>query len=633
MNEKNNRAWVEYIFGLLGDIKGGNTPWNPLSTPLVNLPLAPYKVQVLDRTFLFDFNDPSTFDDIIISKEGENIEVKYAVSANQGRILKNKLDTIDTRVSEMEKEVGILSRDVVNKSRSIILNAKSGTINNLVLEGMTYQNAYSGLIGTELTNSIYIDKTFFGNHFYLLDMTKTDHMFSFNNAPGLILPDKNYKLVLDVIENTCDCDVEILDTIFINKPGIIKSEQLGRYEFNVITKKDFKNEAPIFFKGEPNCTGKLLLRFFMIEDTDIIPDYVYTIDCVGEKTRNGYEVEMKLLNEGNIEVYMPHSVDFPYEKCILMNEECVRINMKSILDSFILRGFDHNKQYTLDFNFRKEYNNDGNLYVYVVYKDGTEELYPMINECEFKQYKFTTLLNKDVYFIKFIYDGINEGSIYFKPGGLNIYESTKSPSSYQRLVYTIKLNNKLHRLTNKYVDKLFYNGYSYIVEYHSRHLKGKELNNIVKLDSTDSGHYTTYQVNLTTTYGLKSVLEPQYSICDILPNIGTNVFNKYNKEGFYIENGSNCYLYLRLKNFDGDISGYINSLNLSFLIPSDKYYDVLQTKIPPMIFNDNVRFGTSNIISPRMSFSINTDLIDNIKHINNKLQDLQGRLVNYLDKI
>lgn len=633
MNEKSNRAWVEYIFNLLGEIKGGNEPWNPPITSLVNLPLAPYKVQVLDRTFLYDFNDPSTFDDIIISKEGETIEVKYAVSANQGRIIKNKLDKIDTRVSEMEKEVGILSRDVINMSKSVMLNAKSGVINNLVLEGITFQNAYSGLIGTKLTNSTYIDKTFFGDHFYLLDMTKTDHMLSFNNASGIISPNKKYKLVLDVIGNDCDCDVEILDTIFINKPGIIKAEKLGRYEFDVTTKKEFKNEAPIFFKGKPNSTGKLLLRFFMIEDNGIIPDYVYSIDCVGEKSEDGYEIEMKILNEGNIEAFIPRSVNVPHEKCIIMNEECTKINTKSIVDNFVLKGFEPNTQYVLDFNFRKEYSSDGNIYAYVVYKDGTEEVYPMINTCEFKQYKFTSLPNKEIYFIRFICDGYDGGSIYFKSGGLMIYESTKGPSKYQRLVYTIKLNSEIHSLSDKYIDKLFYNGYSYIVEYNTKHLKGKELNNIIKLESTNNGQYTTYQVNLTTSYGIDRVLDSQYSLCNKLPNIGANVFSKSNKEGFCIENESNCYLYLRLRNVEEEPIKYINFLNLSFLIPSNKYYDVLQTKIPPLTFSDNVRFGTSNIISPRMNFSINTDLVDNIKLINNKLQNLQSRLVNYLDKI
>lgn len=631
MKNASNRDWVEYIFNLLADIKGTTEPWENLKTSLVDLPVAPYKVKVLDRTVVYDFNDSSTFDDIIFTKEGDTIETKYAVSANQGRILKKKLDDIDIRVTEMEKEVGILSRNIENKAKSVMLNAKSGVINNLVIEGTTYQNVLGVMIGEPITNSEYINYTFYGDYFYRLDMTNINH--SYNKPISLIRPNTDYKLVLDVIMNDSTYDVDIVSEIAGAKLGTIPANKIGRYILNLKTLRDLSNKSIINFVGKDKSEGSVILRFFMVKDADIIPEFVKDIDCIGEHVGTGYDLSIELLNEGNIEAYTNLS-NLDYSKTILMNEECIQIPIKSLTEKIVLKGFEENTQYKIDFTFRKELSTDGDMFIYVAYTDGTEEVYSMLNNCEFKQYHFTTLPNKQVYFMRFINNGAQKGSLYFKKDMIMVYESNKVPSKFQKLDYKIHLNNDLHGLNEKYTDRLFHNGYTYVIEYKTKHLEDRELNNIVEMKTTDNREFVTYQINLTTSYGINKVIEQQYSICNKLPNIGIKVLSRVNNEGFYIENsGSKCYLYIRLRKFEGDPKEYINNLGLEFIIPSETYYDVLQTKIPPITFSDNVRFGTSSPIPAKMSFSINTDLVDNIKLINTKLNSLQTRLASYLDRL
>lgn len=631
MNEGTNREWVQYIFNLIGDMKGKDESWENVKTPLVNLPVAPYKVVVLDRLSTFNFNDPSSFNDLVFTKEGKIIEAKYAVSANQGRIIKNRIEELDKRVSSMEKEIGILSKNVVNKSKSVVLNAKSGVINDLILEGTTYQNVLGEILGGNLTNSTYINNTFYGNYFYKLDMTKNNH--SYNKPISLLKPNTKYKLVLDIIRNDSTVNLNIESDLFIFKNNTIISGKTGRYIIDATSRNDIRGKKVIDFASKGNGSGAIVLRFFMILEGTNIPDFVKNIECVGDPSNGGYKIDINLLNEGNIKSYMYHNTNFQFKKTIVMNTECIQIPITQLTENTTLKSFEKNTQYKLNFTFKKELNTDGDIFIYVTYTDGTEEVYSMINNSDFKNYNFITLPNKTVYFMRFISNGKQQGNLYFKPNGMLLYELNKAPSEYQELKYTIYLNKDLHGLSSKYIDKLFYNGYTYIVEYRTKHLKGSILNNINEVKTTDNGSYETYQINLTTSYGINSVPDQHYSLCNKFSNIGNKVFEKNNNEGFYIENGSTCYLYIRMKKISGNISDAINKLGLEFIIPSDTFYDVLKTKIPPISFNENVRFGTLTNIPARMSFSINTDLIDNIKLINNKINSLQNRLVGYLEKL
>lgn len=632
MNEGTNRDWIDYIFNLLGEMKGCDEPWEKIDTPLVNLPVAPYKVIVLDRLSTFDFNDPNSFNDLVFTKEGNVVEAKYAVSANQGRIIKTKIEELDKRVSEMEKEIGILSKDVINKSKSVVLNAKSGVINDLILEGTTYQNLLGQIIGDNITNSIYLNTTFYGNYFYKLDMTKSNHLY--NKPISLIKPNTKYKLVLDIISNDSSSNLNIESDIFKFKTATIPSGKTGRYIIDTVTENNINGKKIIDFVSAQKATGSITMRFFMINDGKPIPEFVKNIACVGDPINGGgYKIDINLLNEGNIKSYMHHLDKFNYKKSIVMNTECIEIPIKELTDNTTLKGFENNTQYKINFNFKKELKTDGDMFIYVTYTDGTEEVYSMINDSNFKEYNFITLPNKTLYFIRFVNNGAQKGKLYFKSNGMLFYELNKSPSEYQELKYTIYLNKDLHGLSDKYTDKLFYNGYSYIVEYRTKHLKNSLLNNISELKNTDNGAYITYQINLTTSYGIQNVPDQQYSLCNKFSNIGNKVFEKNNNEGFYIENSSNCYLYIRSKKIEGNPMEYINNLKLEFIIPSDTFYEVLKSKIPPISFNDNVRFGTLTNIPARMSFSINTDLIDNIKLINSKINSLQDRLVGYLEKL
>ena len=651
MNEGSNRLWVDHMVKLLGEIKGGKYNWDDVSTSIMDLPMTPYKLRVVDRLDVTNMDGPSNTTpyltnymyNMVITKDGKLIElktrpdiltdVKYAVSANQGRLLKDRLVETTAKVDNMEKTIGVLSRNVANTVSSSISNVRSGVIDNIVFEGLTFQNSYGGLIEKPLSNSTYINKTFFGNYFYELDCRHENHEFDPKLGLSNILPNKSYMLVVDVIENTSNVDLLIDDTIFVNKYGEIPAGKIGRYVFEVTTKPDIFNKPAInILTNGKGAKGSVKLRFYMLEGYyDELPDYVYDLDSVGDKCPEGYKVELKIFNEGNIESFANHDCSMNFSKVIVMGEDCLKIPLSSLVNCTVLKGFKQFTQYTMDVTFKKEILDAGDLVAYIAYTDGTEELVPMLNKDDsFIRHRYTSQPNKTIYFIRFLSDDIR-GNLYFQSDGMLLYESKNTVSNFNQITHTIFTDHGLHSLGTQYIDKLFYNGHSYVVEYQTWHIKDILFNNIEELTQLRNESFSTYRINLETSCkGLQNIIDPEYAICNRLPNLGQSVLLACNSEGFYIEQGIIPYLYIRIRNFTGNIEDYINSLGLEFILPIKSTFVAIKGEIPPISFDGNIRLTTRNFIQPRVSFSINTDLLSNIKTINGKITELQNRMGNYL---